>query len=151
MFPSMNRQLQGDLGEASARCWYELRGYVVLIPTGRSPDYDFVADDGERLIKVQVKTSGCMTPYGRYAVSICTRGGNQSWSGLSKRFSSTRCDELFVVTIDGRRWRIPATEVTATTAVSLGGARHAEFEVDPGQPLGAFLTVDSLLSPAAAG
>ena len=99
MFVGMNNLEQGDLGESIARCWYELHGHVVFIPTGRSPDYDFVADDGERLIRVQVKTSGSVTPYGRWAVSICTRGGNQSWSGLSKRFSADRCDELFVVSV----------------------------------------------------
>lgn len=147
----MNRQQQGDLGEASARCWYELRGCEVFIPTGRSPDYDFIADDGERLIKVQVKTSGCVTPYGRWAVSICTRGGNQSWSGLSKLFSPTRCDELFVVAIDGRRWRIPSNAVEATTGISLGGTKFAEYEVEIGPALATSDRAVSLPSPTPAG
>ena len=147
----MNRQQQGDLGEASARCWYELQGHVVLIPTGRSPDYDFVADDGERLIKVQVKTSGQMTPYGNFCVSICTRGGNQSWNKIVKRFSTTRCNELFVVTIDGRRWRMPAEAVEATTAISLGGQKYAEFEVDAGPALVPVPAPVSLRSSTPAG
>lgn len=151
MFVSMNRQQQGDLGEASARCWYELRGYVVLLPTGRSPDYDFVADDGARLIKVQVKTSGCLSPYGRYAVTLCTRGGNQSWSGLSKRFSPDRCDELFVVTTDGRRWRFPAAAVPGGRGINVGGQKYASFEVDPGPPLAVPAPPLSLLSPPPAG
>ena len=147
----MNNLEQGDLGEAHARCWYELHGHVVLIPTGRSPDYDFVADDGERLVRVQVKTSGSRTPYGNWCVAICTRGGNQSWNKIVKRFSSTRCDELFVVTLDGRRWRIPADAITATTAISLGGTKWGEFEVDAGAPLETPPVAVSLLSSAPAG
>ena len=139
------------MGEASARCWYEFAGHVVLVPTGRSPDYDFVADDGERLIKVQVKSCGRRSPYGRWSVSICTRGGNQSWSGIAKRFSPERCDVLFVVAVDGRRWRIPSTAVEATTSVSLGGSKYAAFEVDAGPPLGVSAPSLSLLFPAAAG
>ena len=151
MFVGMNNLEQGDLGESIARCWYELHGHVVFIPTGRSPDYDFVADDGERLIRVQVKTSGSVTPYGRWAVSICTRGGNQSWSGLSKRFSADRCGELFVVSVDGRRWRIPSGAVGATTKISLGGRKYAQYEVEPGPALRAPAPRLSLVSPAAAG
>ena len=150
-FSCMNNLEQGDLGEASARCWYELYGYVVLIPTGRSPDYDFVADDGERLVKVQVKTSGSRKPHGHWSVAICTRGGNQSWNKIVKRFSATRCDELCVATVDGRRWRMPAEAVEATTAISLGGAKYAEFEVAAGPPLGVASTSSSLPLPTSAG
>ncbi len=146
----MNNLEQGDLGEASARCWYELHGHVVLIPTGRSPDYDFVADDGERLIRVQVKTSGSRSR-GRWQVAICTSGGNRSWSGIAKYFSPGRCDELFVVAVDGRRWRIPSASVEATTAVTLGGPKYAEFEVDAGPPLAVAAATVSLPSATPAG
>ena len=146
----MNRQEQGDLGEASARCWYEFAGHVVLVPTGRSPDYDFVADDGERLIKVQVKSSG-QWRHDRWHVAICTRGGNRSWSGVAKYFSATRCDELFVVTTDGRRWRIPSDEVEARTAIVLGGGKYRQFEVDAGPRLGSRPAPFSLVSSSPAG
>lgn len=146
----MNRQQQGDLGEASARCWYELRGCEVFIPTGRSPDYDFIADDGERLIRVQVKTSGQWRRQ-RWHVAICTRGGNQSWSGVAKYFSATRCDELFAVTTDGRRWRVPADRVEARTAIVLGGEKYEDFEVEPGPPLTARVPRLSLVSTVPAG
>ena len=42
------------------------------------------------------------------SVTVCTRGGNQSWSGLVKRLDPTSCDYLFVLVGDGRRWFIPA-------------------------------------------
>jgi hypothetical protein len=40
-------------------------------------------------------------------VAICTRGGNQSWNGITKRLDPTRIDCLFVIVGDGRRWSIP--------------------------------------------
>jgi PD-(D/E)XK endonuclease len=125
---------QGDLGEFSAIEWLGRHGYDVYVPVGHSPDADPIADDGERPLRVQVKTC---THYlkRRWAVAICTRGGNQSWSGLVKRFSATRCDRLFVLVADGRRWFIPASAVEGTTRVVLGGPKYAAFEVERGRPL----------------
>ena len=47
----MNNLEQGDMGEAHARCWYELHGHVVFIPTGRSPDYDVSLNDGADVLR----------------------------------------------------------------------------------------------------
>jgi hypothetical protein len=58
---------------------------------------------------------------------LCTRGGNQSWNGLVKLFSATRRDRLFVLVGDGRRWFIPADEVSGGTGVLLGGPKYARF------------------------
>jgi hypothetical protein len=125
---------QGDLGELSAMVWLGEHGYDVYIPLGHSPDVDMVAVDDERAVKVQVKT--CTQFHNqRWVVAICTRGGNQSWSGLVKRFSAERCDWLFVLVADGRRWFIPAAAVSGTTAILLGGPKYADFEVECGRPL----------------
>ena len=48
---------------------------------------DLVAVRDERFVGVQVKTSTCFRN-GRWDVTLCTRGGNQSWSGIVKRFDS---------------------------------------------------------------
>jgi hypothetical protein len=66
---------------------------------------------------------------------VCTRVGNQSWSGLVKRFSLSRCDYLFALVADGRRWLIPAGAVETGTCVLLGGAKYAQYEVETGRPL----------------
>ena len=71
----------------------------------------------------------------RFAVSLATSGGNQSWSGLVKEFDATRSDFLFVVTGEGRRWFIPATEIEGRRTIRLGGPKYSEFEVDLGRPL----------------
>jgi hypothetical protein len=104
----MSPRRQGDLGKLSAMEWLGSQGYGVSFPIGHSPDYDLIADDGDALLRVQVKTSTQHGPKGRWRVAVCTRGGNQSWNGLVKRFSATRCDCLFVLVADGRRWFIPA-------------------------------------------
>ena len=55
----INRRQQGDLGEASAIEWFTRAGAVVSTPLGHSPDYDLIADFGDRPLRVQVKTSVC--------------------------------------------------------------------------------------------
>ena len=100
-------RIQGDCGEFSAIGWLLTRGASVFLPFEHSPDVDLVADLEGRLIRVQVKTS---TVYrnNRFEVSLATRGGNQSWSGVVKNFCPTQCDYLFVHGGDGRRWFIPS-------------------------------------------
>jgi Holliday junction resolvase-like predicted endonuclease len=130
----MNPHRQGDLGEFSAIEWLWSNGYPVWYPLGHSPDVDLVTRIDGRLVGVQVKTSTVRYKRG-FALTLCTRGGNQSWNGLVKRFSSDRCDWLFALVADGRRWFIPAGAVEGTTAIVLGGPKYAEYEVEPGRPL----------------
>ena len=130
-----NLRRQGDLGEFSAIEWLGTRGYPVWFPLGHSPDIDLVTRIGGRLVGVQVKTTTCLCK-GRYSVTLSTRGGNQSWSGLVKRFSSDRCDWLFVLVGDGRRWFIPADVVGGGSGLLLGGPKYAAYEVESGRPLG---------------
>jgi len=130
----MSPRRQGDLGELSAMEWLSSNGYSVYIPVGHSPDVDLIAYDGDALVRVQVKTT-TRHRNRRWEVMVCTRGGNQSWNGLVKPFSASRCDSLFVLVADGRRWFIPAGAVSATSGLLLGGPKYAEFEIEQGRPL----------------
>lgn len=135
----INRAVQGAIGEASAIEWFSSKGAVVWVPLGPSPHVDLIAEFEGALRRVQAKTSTCWRPRGsagRWEVSLRTRGGNQSWSGTSKRFESQAVDYLFVLVGDGRRWVIPASVVEGTAVIKLGGAKYAEFEVECGTPLG---------------
>jgi PD-(D/E)XK nuclease superfamily protein len=125
---------QGDRGEFSAMAWLESRGPPIWIPLGHSPDADLLTVIDGRIVKVQVKTATYIHN-GRFHVGLKTCGGNQSWSGVVKRFSAGRCDWLFVLVADGRRWFIPAEAVEGSTAILLGGPKYAEYEVDPGFPI----------------
>lgn len=127
-------RIQGDCGEFSALGWLLSQGARVYLPFEHSPDVDLVADFGDRLIRVQVKTSTVLRN-GRFEVTLATRGGNQSWSGLVKNFSATRCDHLFVHVGDGRRWFIPSPSVDGATGILLGGPKYADYEVERGDPL----------------
>lgn len=143
MFSSMGPRDQGTLGELSAIDWLGHHGYTVYVPVGHAPDVDVVAvseADGAAL-KVQVKTSVVRLGVRRFRweVKICTRGGNQSWNGIVKRFPPDRCDMLFAHVGDGRRWFIPASVIPGGTSVCLGGPTYARWEVDQGEPLPAYV------------
>jgi hypothetical protein len=125
---------QGDAGERSAIAWLLAKEAAVFMPIGHSPDFDLIADFGQGLLRVQVKTSGFVR-HGRWELAVCTRGGNQSWNGLVKRLDPSRYDYLFALVGDGRRWYIPAPEVGGGTGIRLGGPRYAAFEIEP-DPLG---------------
>jgi hypothetical protein len=52
----------------------------------------------------------------------------------TQRMDPTRCDALFDLVADGRRWFIPSSSVEAKTSIRLGGPKYSEFEVEPGRP-----------------
>ena len=114
--------------------WFESKGAGIYFPIGHSPHSDFIAEFGDRLVRVQVKTC-TLFRQNRWQVTICTRGGNQSWSGLVKAFDSTRAEYLFVHVGDGRRWFIPSNYVVAQKGLLVGGPRYAAFEIERGDPL----------------
>jgi hypothetical protein len=143
----VNPREQGDIGERSAVEWLWSEGWAVFVPFGHSPDVDLVACREAEVLRVQVKTTTYFR-HGRWAVATCTRGGNQSWTGLVKRFSPDRCDALFVLTGDGRRWFIPSTAVTGGNGVLLGGPKYERFEVARGRPIDSRFAT---LSDASAG
>ncbi|MFN8132276.1 MAG: group I intron-associated PD-(D/E)XK endonuclease [Solirubrobacteraceae bacterium] len=120
----------GDLGEAAARFWLELQGARVWIPLSHSPFVDLIAETDHELLRVQVKASTQRTATGRFPVTVCTRGGNQSWDGVTRHLDPARIDYLFLLIADGRRWFIPAGAVGARTAITVGGPKYSEFEVD---------------------
>lgn len=122
-------RLQGDLGELSAAKWFAAQGATVFVPLNHSRDCDLVALLNGELLRVQVKTS-TFSRGGTYEVQLATSGGNQSWTGLVRRFDPARCDVLFVLVGDGRRWCIPATAVGGTRSIVLGG-RYSEYEIPP--------------------
>ena len=115
--------------------WFICQGYRVWLPIGHSPNVDLIAEDHDaNLLRAHEKTTTRLERR-RRQVALCTRGTNQSWSGLVKRFTASRCDWLFVLVGDGRRWFISAREVEGDTRVCLGGPKYTHFEVDRGRSL----------------
>jgi hypothetical protein len=134
---------QGHWGELVAQLWLTGQGYDVFAPVGHSRDVDLVAMRGSELLRVQVKTTAYFV-CNRWSVTLATRGGNRSWSGMVKRFSPDRCDALFVLVADGRCWFIPAGVVGGGCGVNLGGPKYAQYEVDRGPPLPSSVDGESL-------
>ena len=128
-----SRQL-GDRGEISAVGWFAAKDATVAWPLNHSPHWDLIIEWDGVVHRVQVKTSTCYVRR-RWSVAICTRGGNQSWNGVTKRFNASLCDLLFVHVGDGRRWVIPAKAVEAGRAICLGGPKYSEWEIERGEPL----------------
>jgi hypothetical protein len=125
---------QGDLGELSAMEWLVGQGAKVFVPIFHSPDVDLIAELADALLRIQVKTSTVRNKRGRWEITISTRGGNQSWNGLVKYLDPSRCDYLFVLVGDGRRWFIPTAALECRSGLTLGGPKYAEFEIAEGQP-----------------
>jgi hypothetical protein len=48
---------------------------------------------------------------------------------------ASRCDYLFVLVGDGRRWFIPSDRIGGGSGILLGGPKYAEFDVDRGRAL----------------
>jgi len=63
-----NRKWAGEMAEAAFLHKAMELGLVVSKPWGENSRYDFVVDTGERLLRVQVKSTSCLCG-GRYAVA----------------------------------------------------------------------------------
>jgi hypothetical protein len=129
----VNPREQGDFGELSALEWLVSCGAKVALPFGHSPDWDLIAELDREVLRVQVKTSRVFRKR-RWEVTLCTRGGNQSWNGLVKLLDRSRCDYVFVHVGDGRRWFIPTSALGGGSGILLGGPKYLRYEVEPGRP-----------------
>lgn len=83
---------------------------------------------------MQVKTCRYFVN-GRWQVTLCTRGGNQSWSGRVKTLDPSTYDYLFVCVADGRRWFIPARRLGGGSGLMLGGPKYELYEVERGSAM----------------
>ena len=140
----INRRQQGDLCEASAIEWLTRQGATVFTPFGHSPDVDLVAEVDGQLLRVQVKTTTCKRG-STYTTMIAANGGNQSWNGVAKYFDPARCDRLFVLVADGRRWLIPSSAIEGRRGINLGGSKYSEFEIERGAPIQEIVYNDAAL------
>jgi hypothetical protein len=114
--------------------WLISQRATVSLPFGHSPHYDLVADFSGLLVRVQVKTSRYFDKE-RWRITLCTRGGNQSWGGQVKTLDPRSYDYLLVCVADGRRWFIPSRRLDAGSGLLLGGPKYELYEVEPGPPM----------------
>jgi hypothetical protein len=73
--------------------------------------------------------------HNRSAVTLATSGGNQSWTGVREpldRRDSTISSCTRAMAVGGSSL---LTVIEAQTAITLGGPRYSEFEIEPGRPI----------------
>ena len=127
-------RLQGDIGELSAMGWLITQGAKVFLPFGHSPDVDLVADFGDELLRVQVKTS---TVYrnARFEVTLATRGATRA--GTASRSSCAPADATISSSMPAMAgagsYRRPRS--TVARGFSSAGPKYAAYEVESDVPL----------------
>jgi hypothetical protein len=104
--------------------YYALRG-MVSIPL-EPCEYNLIFDDEFDLHRIKVISCSYKTKYGVYAASIRTSGGNQPNSRL-KKFDSSSCDIVFIVTSNLDMYAIPSTHIDSARQISLN--KYADYQV----------------------
>lgn len=115
----MDRKFQGNVGEVEAVRHYVRKGFRVSKPLFENSPYDLIVDDGTKLFRVQVKTSQRKTSSGKFEVNLCTKGGNRSGTGKTKKLSSEEVDLLFVHLADDRIFELPISQVENRATIAL--------------------------------
>lgn len=121
-----NPSKQGDIGEAKAIYEYTRLGFTVCRTLFDSAKYDLVVDDGENLLKVQVKTTKYKTKSKNYCVDLRSSGGNKS-RFINKNRSDDDYDLLFALAENGDCWSIPVDKISYST-VNLG-TKYIQFKL----------------------
>lgn len=117
-----NTKEQGNFGVGYAISYFTSNRYIVSIPLNDSQEYDLIVGKDNVLYKVQVKT----TRYKKrntinewYVVLLKTCGGNQNWSGVSKKFDNSKIDILFILCENGDTYCIPTSKINAKNHLNL--------------------------------
>ena len=112
--PKRNTKLKGDISELRVAIALTEAGYAVSKPLGESQRYDLVADDGTRLLRVQVK-SGRMRG-GVIEFSCCSTHGHRRTVLVTRPYTG-QIDLLAVYCPDnGKVYLVPEAELTRTRA-----------------------------------
>ena len=118
---------KGNSGLVAAIGYYGMLGYTISLPLNDTQDYDLIVDNGEKLLKVQVKATSQRSPQGYTIVTVCSTGGTKG--AVYKTVKDTNIDILFVLTELQEMYEIPIEEITATKSLNLGPDRQC-FRVD---------------------
>ena len=122
MKASTNKE-KGKAGLAIAIGYYGSNGYTVSVPLNDTQDYDLIVDKGDKLQKVQVKCTGCLDEYGRYAVSLRSCGGTNG--AVYQYLQDTNVDVVFVVCTNGWMFEIPKKDITSRSTLHVYGIENS--------------------------
>ena len=118
---------KGNSGLVAAIAYYGFKGYTISLPLNDTQDYDLIVDNGEKLLKVQVKATAQRSECGYSIVSVKSCGGTNGKT--YKTIKDTNVDILFVLTELQEMYEIPFEYITVTSSLGLGPDRQC-FRVD---------------------
>lgn len=118
---------KGNSGLVAAIGYYGMLGYTISLPLNDTQDYDLIVDNGEKLLKVQVKATSQRSPQGYTIVNVCSTGGTKGT--VYKTIKDTNIDVLFVLTELQEMYEIPIEEISVIKSLNLGPDRQC-FRVD---------------------
>ncbi len=124
-----NPRLQGEIGLSDAIGFFGRRGFTVSVPLADNQAYDLLVEREGLVCRVQVKTATSRTRGGVFQVNLETAGGNRTRT-RRRPFAADAVDLLYVLTDEGSRWVVPATDIHATRSLNLG-ARAARWRGGP--------------------
>lgn len=125
---AVNSIKQGDQGVAIAIAHYVQQGFTVSIPLTVNTRYDLVVDDGEKLRRVQVKSTNFKTEHGVYRAHLVTNSKTVGGRGKKTLLTADECDEVFIHIIGGESYVLPSTLITGQVSINLG-SKYSEWRV----------------------
>lgn len=99
----------------------------MLLPIGDRKQYDVVFDNGNHLLKVQVKYAG-LAANGKYKAGLRVAGGNQSRNYV-KKYDTDSFDFLFVYTADDRSYLIDWTDISIRNEITIDDSKYLKYKV----------------------
>ena len=115
VFNTNKEKGNSSLGVAIA--YYSSNGYTISIPLNDTQDYDLIVDKNNKLKRIQVKSTGCKTKYGKYQIALKSCGGTKGRT--YKTVIDTNVDELFVVTKDLGMYAIPIENIKNKSTLNI--------------------------------
>jgi len=114
-----NTRKQGDIGLGCAIRRFTILGHTVAVPLTDSQPYDLLVDVGDKIHRVQVKSTRFKKRGGSFYVSLTLKGGNRSGRTITA-FDKTLVDSVYIVTGDGVEYWIPVEKMKSNNTISLG-------------------------------
>lgn len=127
-----NTKAKGTYGLGDAIRYFVSIGNVISLPLNDSQDYDLIVDDGNSLLKVQVKTTDQCKKYNEniFSVNLRVLGGNSKENFVHKKGDEIVYDLLFVLCGNGDRYLIPKNEIKNNkSTVMVGGKKTNRFKI----------------------
>lgn len=109
---------KGNLTELQCMAAFIANGYTVSIPYGDNAKYDFIADIGGRLLKIQVKTA-FLKKQENAAIHFSCVSTHINCKGASNYKYSQLDDDFFATYWDGNCYIVPITECSTGKTLRL--------------------------------